>query len=105
MQFSYNKNKVTSLNYTPSIGSVYSGSPYKGQSIGYIAVHRYGGLDENGQPTFLLNDDNTQYSYGLLGTLTIDDLKFVGRTTTARIRESFYEYTLSRFHTQYYGNL
>lgn len=81
LQFSYNKNKVTSLNYTPSIGSVYSGSPYKGQSIGYIAVHRYGGLDENGQPTFLLNDDNTQYSYGLLGTLTIDDLKFVGRTT------------------------
>lgn len=25
----------------------------KGQPIGYIAVHRYGGLDENGEPTFM----------------------------------------------------
>ncbi|MDE7074915.1 MAG: SusC/RagA family TonB-linked outer membrane protein [Odoribacter sp.] len=81
LQFSYNKNKVTSINYTPTISGVYTGSPYIGQAIGYIAVHRYGGLDENGQPTFLLEGDDTPHSYSTLGTLTIDDLKFVGRTT------------------------
>ena len=81
LQFSYNKNKVASINYTPIINNVYRGAPYKGQAIGYLAVHRYGGLDEKGQPTFLLEGDDTQHSYSKLGTLTIEDLKFVGRTT------------------------
>lgn len=81
LQFSYNKNEVTSLSYTPSIGSVYRGSPYKGQPIGYLAVHRYGGLDENGEPTFLLKGDDTQHPYSEIGSLTIDDLEFAGRTT------------------------
>lgn len=109
LQFSYNKNKVTSLNYTPTIGGVYNGSPYKGQAIGYLAVHRYGGLDENGEPTFLLAGDDTKHPYSELGTLTIDDLKFVGRTTppvfgslSTSIR--YHDFTLSLMATYKFGH-
>ena len=80
LQFSYNKNKVTSLNYTPTVTSVYSGSPLLGQPVGYIAVHRYGGLDETGEPTFMYGDDDTKHPYRELDLLEISDLEFVGRT-------------------------
>ncbi len=81
LQFSFNKNEVTSLNYTPTRSGAYNGSPVKGQPVEYVAVHRYGGLDENGDPTFMKKGDDTQYSYDELGNLTIDDLCFMGRTT------------------------
>ena len=80
LQFSYNKNKVTDLNYTPTINAVFQGSPLTGQPVGYIAVNRYGGLDEYGDPTFLYEDGGEPQSYLDLDMLTIDDLKFVGRT-------------------------
>ena len=100
LQFSFNKNEVTSLNYTPTIGGAYSGSPMLGQPVGYIAVHRYGGLDEDGEPTFLYEDGGEQQSYLDLGNLTIDNLKFMGRTEppvfgslSSSLR--FYDFTLS----------
>lgn len=80
LQFSYNKNKVTSLNYTPTLYGAHYGSPMLGQPVGYIAVHRYGGLDENGDPMFLYEDGGEPQSYLDLEKLTIDNLKFIGRT-------------------------
>ena len=100
LQFSFNKNEVTSLNYTPTISGAYSGSPMLGQPVGYIAVHRYGGLDEDGEPTFLYEDGGEQQSYLDLGNLTIDDLKFMGRTEppvfgSLSTSLRFYDFTLS----------
>ena len=100
LQFSYNKNKVTALSYVPTISGAYSGSPLLDQPVGYIAVHRYGGLDENGDPTFLYEDGGEQQPYLDLEKLTIDNLKFMGRTDppvfgslTTNLR--FYDFTLS----------
>lgn len=81
LQFSYNNNEVTSLNYTPTRSGALNGSPIKGQAVGYIAGYYYGGLDENGDPTYKKPGDDTQYSYLELGNATIDDLHFMGRTT------------------------
>ena len=100
LQFSYNKNEVTSLNYTPTISGAYDGSPMLGQPVGYIAVHRYGGLDGEGEPTFLYEDGGEQQPYTDLGKLTIDGLKFVGRTEppvfgSLNTSLRFYDFTLS----------
>ena len=100
LQFSYNKNEVTSLNYTPTISGAYNGSPMLGQPVGYIAVHRYGGLDGEGEPTFLYEDGGEQQPYTDLGKLTIDGLKFVGRTEppvfgSLNTSLRFYDFTLS----------
>lgn len=78
LNISYNSNKVTEMDYEPSRRGACKGNPLKGQPIGYIAVHRYGGLDENGEPTFMKKGDDTKYSYDQMSLLTVDDLEFVG---------------------------
>lgn len=80
LNLSYNKNKVTELNYSPSRRGACKGNPMKGYSIGNIAVHRYGGLDENGDPTFLKKGDDTKYHYSELNSLSLDDLEYMGST-------------------------
>ena len=108
-QFSFNKNKVVSLSYTPTLSGAYKGSPIKGQPIGHIAVHRYGGLDENGEPMFMKKGDDTRYAYEGLGSLTIDDLCFVGRSTppffgSFSTNVSFHDFTLGLMLTYRLGN-
>lgn len=78
LNLSYNKNRVTEMDYAPSRRGACKGNPTEGQPIGYIAVHRYGGLDENGDPTFMKKGDDTKYSYMDLNLLELDDLEFVG---------------------------
>ncbi|MCM1078264.1 MAG: SusC/RagA family TonB-linked outer membrane protein [Bacteroidales bacterium] len=78
LNLSYNKNKVTEINYQPSRKGACKGNPMAGQPIGYIAVHRYGGLDEIGEPTFMKKGDETKYSYDEMYLLKMDDLEFVG---------------------------
>lgn len=78
LNLSYNQNKVTKINYLPSRKGACKGNPMAGQPIGYIAVHRYGGLDEMGEPTFMKKGDDTQYSYDEMYLLKMDDLEFVG---------------------------
>lgn len=108
-QFSFNKNKVVSLSYTPTLSGAYNGTPIKGQPVGYIAVHRYGGLDENGDPMFMKKNDDTRYSYEELDNLTIDDLCFVGRTTppffgSFSTNVSFHDFTLGLMLTYRLGH-
>jgi len=79
--FSYNYNKVTDLNYTPSVSSIYFGSPIRGKAISYIAAIPYGGLDASGEPLIMKKGDNTKYDYSELDNLTIEDHKFMGRST------------------------
>lgn len=78
LNLAYNHNRVTKLNYDPSPRGVCRGNPVQGQPIGTIATIRYGGLDENGEPTFLKKDDETRYSYDELHLLEMDDLKYEG---------------------------
>lgn len=83
LNFSYNHNEVTKLYYTPTVSGVissYGNTPIKGQPVGYIATVRYGGLDENGEPTFLKKGDSAQHPYSELNSLTIDDVNFNGPT-------------------------
>lgn len=80
LNLSYNKNRVTEMDYAPSRRGACKGNPIQGQPIGYIAVHRYGGLDENGEPTFMKKGDETKYSYMDMNMLELNDLEFVGTT-------------------------
>ncbi len=80
LNLSYNKNRVTEMDYAPSRRGACKGNPMQGQPIGYIAVHRYGGLDEYGEPTFMKKGDDTKYSYTDMNELELDDLEFVGTT-------------------------
>lgn len=109
LQFSYNKNKVTSLNYTPTLNSAYEGSPLKGQPVGYVAVHRYGGLDESGEPTFLFDEGGEQQPYMNMDLLTIDDLVFAGRTDppvfgSLMTNFRYHDFTLSLMLNYRFGN-
>lgn len=78
LNFSYNYNKVTELNYVSSPKGMCKGNPIKGHSIGTIAAIRYGGLDDNGEPTFLKKDDDKKYSWNQLYLLDVDDLIYAG---------------------------
>lgn len=80
LNLSYNKNRVTEMDYAPSRRGACKGNPMQGQPIGYIAVHRYGGLDEYGEPTFMKKGDDTKYSYMDMNELELNDLEFVGTT-------------------------
>ena len=80
LNLSYNKNCVTEMDYAPSRRGACKGNPMQGQPIGYIAVHRYGGLDEYGEPTFMKKGDDTKYSYMDMNELELDNLEFVGTT-------------------------
>lgn len=78
LNLSLNRNKVTDISYTPSRRGAYRRNPLKGHPIGTYAVHRYGGLDEEGEPTFMKPGSDTRYPYTELNTLTLDDLVYVG---------------------------
>lgn len=109
LNLSYNKNRVTEMNYAPSRRGACKGNPTKGQPIGYIAVHRYGGLDENGEPTFMKKGDNTKYSYTDMNSLTLDDLEFVGTTNppvfgSLSSNLTYRDFTLSFMVTYKFGN-
>lgn len=81
LNFSYNYNEVTDYKYTTSpLSSVY-GSIVEGKPLHQITSIKYGGLDENGEPTFLKHNDDTKYSYSELSSLTEEDLVEEGRTT------------------------
>ena len=84
LNFSYNHNEVTKIYYEPSVAGAHriiGHSPLEGQPVDYIATIRYGGLDENGEPTFLKGGDDKKHPYTELSTLTLDDLKYEGRST------------------------
>ncbi|MDE7073525.1 MAG: SusC/RagA family TonB-linked outer membrane protein, partial [Odoribacter sp.] len=81
LNFSYNKNEVTELYYTPTVLSAYRGNPIKGHAIGTIAAVRYGGLDENGDPTIMKAGDDTRYEYAQMSVLTLDDIIYKGPAT------------------------
>lgn len=109
LNLSYNKNCVTEINYAPSRRGASKGNPMKGQPIGYIAVHRYGGLDENGEPTFMKKGDNTKYSYTELNSLALEDLEFVGTTNppvfgSLSSNLTYKDFTLSFMITYKFGN-
>ncbi len=78
LNLSYNKNKVTEMNYTPSRKGACKGNPMQGYPIGSIVVHRYGGLDEFGEPTFMKKGDDTKYHYSELNSLELEDLEYMG---------------------------
>lgn len=50
----------------------------QGYPIGSIVVHRYGGLDEFGEPTFMKKGDDTKYHYSELNSLELEDLEYMG---------------------------
>ena len=109
LNLSYNKNRVTEMDYAPSRRGACKGNPMKGQPIGYIAVHRYGGLDEKGEPTFMKKSDDTQYPYTELGTLEVNDLEFAGTTNppvfgSISSNLSYKDFTLSFMITYKFGN-
>lgn len=109
LNLSYNKNRVTEMNYAPSRRGACKGNPMQGQPIGYIAVHRYGGLDENGEPTFMKKGDDTKYSYMDMGELELDDLEFVGTTNppvfgSLSSNITYKDFTLSFMLTYRFGN-
>ncbi|MDQ1770630.1 SusC/RagA family TonB-linked outer membrane protein [Labilibaculum sp. A4] len=79
--FSYNYNKVTDINYTPSSGGLYFQSPLKGKAISYIAAIPYAGLDTAGEPQIKKKGDDAILPYTDLNKLTIDDHRFMGRST------------------------
>lgn len=81
LNFSYNHNEVTSISYTPSASGLYFQTPMKGKPISYIAALRYGGLDANGEPQVMKKGDDTKLPYQAMYSLTIDDHKFMGRST------------------------
>ena len=109
LNLSYNKNRVTEINYTPGRRGASNGNPMKGQPIGYIAVHRYGGLDENGEPMFMKKGDDTKYSYTELNSLGLEDLEFVGSTNppvfgSLSSNLTYKDFTLSFMITYRFGN-
>ncbi len=109
LNLSYNKNRVTEMNYAPSRRGASKGNPMKGQPIGYIAVHRYGGLDKNGEPTFMKKGDDTKYSYMDMGLLELEDLDFVGTTNppvfgSLSSNLTYKDFTLSFMITYRFGN-
>lgn len=109
LNLSYNNNLVTDMSYTPSRRGANKGNPMKGQPLGYLAVHRYGGLDENGEPTFMKKGDNTQYAYEDLDMLTLDDLEFVGTTNppvfgSLSSNLAYKDFTLNFMITYKFGN-
>lgn len=109
LNLSYNKNRVTQISYTPSRAGAMAGNPMQGQPIGYLAVHRYGGLDENGEPTFMKKGDDTRYPYTSLDILTLDDLEFVGTTNPPVFgglssNLTYKDFTLSFMLTYKFGN-
>lgn len=109
LNLSYNKNRVTEMNYAPSRRGASKGNPMKGQPIGYIAVHRYGGLDENGEPTFMKKGDDTRYSYMDMGLLELEDLDFVGSINppvfgSLSSNLTYKDFTLSFMITYRFGN-
>lgn len=83
LNLSYNYNKVNKLLFTPTASSMlgYGSSFMDGEPSSVLTAIRYGGLDDNGEPTFMKKDDDTRYSWTELSTLSLDDLVVAGRTT------------------------
>jgi len=109
LNLSYNKNRVREMDYAPSRRGACKGNPIQEQPIGYIAVHRYGGLDENGEPTFMKKGDETKYSYMDMNMLELDDLEFVGTTNppvfgSLSSNLTYKDFTLSLMITYRFGN-
>lgn len=109
LNLSFNKNRVTEMDYAPSRRGACKGNPIQGQPIGYIAVHRYGGLDENGEPTFMKKGDETKYSYMDINMLELDDLEFVGTTNppvfgSLSSNLTYKDFTLSLMITYRFGS-
>lgn len=97
------------MDYAPSRRGACKGNPIQGQPIGYIAVHRYGGLDENGEPTFMKKGDETKYSYMDMNMLELDDLEFVGTTNppvfgSLSSNLTYKDFTLSLMITYRFGS-
>lgn len=82
LNFSYNYNKVNKLLYTPTASSMLGfGSSYvEGEPASVLMAVRYGGLDENGEPTFMKAGDDTRYGWNELSSIGVEDLKVMGRT-------------------------
>ena len=81
LNFSYNNNEVTSIDYTPTADGLFTPSPMEGQSIDFIAAIKYGGLDETGEPLVMKRKGDEVYAFKELSNFTIDDYKIMGRAT------------------------
>ncbi len=81
VNFSYNYNEVTSISYTPSVGGLFSQTPLEGKPISYVAAIPYGGLDATGEPTVMKKGDDTKLNPYALAQFSIEDHKFMGRST------------------------
>lgn len=80
LNFSYNYNTVKNVNYTPTLQDILgTGSPLVGHPLNYIAVVRYMGLDENGDPIIMSKKGGDQLGSGNLKEFTVDDYLFEGR--------------------------
>ncbi|HPD96486.1 MAG: SusC/RagA family TonB-linked outer membrane protein [Bacteroidales bacterium] len=80
LNFAYNHSNVTDYKYESSALSAIYGNPIEGRPLYQLTAIRYGGLDENGEPTFLKKNDDTKYSYSELKTVTKEDLIDEGQT-------------------------
>lgn len=78
---SYNHNEVVKINRaTASISDLSSTTPLKGQPVDYVYAYRNAGLDETGEP-MVYNRAGERLSWTKMGDFTLDDIKFVGRST------------------------
>ena len=78
---SYNYNKVTSISRaTTSINDLMTTTPMEGQPVDYVYAYRNAGLDENGEP-MVYNRAGEKIQWGSMGSLTLEDVDFVGRST------------------------
>lgn len=81
LNFSYNHNEVTDYKYSyTDYSMIYGSTIIKGRPLKQLTAIRYGGLDEQGHPTWLDKSGN-QHSYSELSNITADDLVDKGQTT------------------------
>lgn len=78
LNFSYNKNEVTKIAFTPTTDNLTSGNPTLGQPMGVAWAIRYAGLDEYGEPLIMKKGDDTVLGYNELSNFTLDDFVYSG---------------------------
>ena len=79
---SYNYNKVTSIRRSvTSITDLQTTTPLEGQPIDYVYAWHNAGLDENGEP-MVYSRAGEKFSWMNMSDLTLDDVDFVGRSTS-----------------------
>ena len=80
LTLSYNHNNVVSIKRaTPSVNDLSGTTPMKGQPADYVYAFRNAGLDEKGEP-MVYNHAGEKLIWSDLGSLTLDDVEFVGRS-------------------------